>query len=418
MRPSVEPDSEAPPASHVLWAREQSQALLLGGAGGRCSASTPPSLLPALPRFLLADCILRPWAMSAAAALVARLHYLGPTTLTASSHESSHEASCVAALSFTGGVLAVRQVRVSRCLSDWLTGRLLLVSSRGPIAPLLVVDSLDGSLPQSWCVWHCGSGCIRPSGIVYNRRWIIKNESISRGMLCIWDLQGADEHPAAATCLTCAPPAAEFREQMHVNWRLCVRVDTSSEGEVVEANLLDDEDEAALFVVKDYPKTSVVFVDIRESHSTGKLCVKSRLRGCRGVQNQVLHSGKHPVMLSVLIPPDSHPRYMLIDAETGVLLRKCQSWPHKVDSRHFVEVTHHNSRLEVFSTEDLTKPCHVIRNDTRLEFMCGGDGHIAFLEEDNRIDVVDAISGSLTLSLSVRPGFCEHSFRFYVVPAA
>ncbi|KAH3757402.1 extracellular response kinase [Pelomyxa schiedti] len=161
-------------------------------------------------------------------------------------------------------------------------------------------------------------------------------------------------------------------------------------------------------------------VDIRETYSSGTLCIKERRRGFRRLAYKVFCSELHKMIAPMYQPPYKQPSFELRaiepDRRKHKILRQCRSEPHKVDTHHFVEVTHRNHRLEVFSTDDMEHPCNVIHNTTRISFVCGG-GLIAFLDENDRIDLVDAVSGTLVLSWPVPSDFEQETFTMWVVGA-
>ncbi|KAH3722776.1 hypothetical protein Pelo_18519 [Pelomyxa schiedti] len=133
---------------------------------------------------------------------------------------------------------------------------------------------------------------------------------------------------------------------------------------------------------------------------------------------KILHSDSHKAITLMCIGPEGNQAHDIrsLGPRSHKVLRKCKSAPHKVDSRHFVEVTHCNHRLEVFSTEDFVHPCNVIHNETRIGFQCAA-GLIAFLEEDDKFVIVDAVTGTVVLSQPVPSDFevIEESFTLFSV---
>ncbi|KAH3731399.1 hypothetical protein Pelo_17768 [Pelomyxa schiedti] len=153
---------------------------------------------------------------------------------------------------------------------------------------------------------------------------------------------------------------------------------------------------------------AVTVVDIKETHSSGKLCIKEKLKGHFCLPG-IMHSSDKKAIVAM-----SKYSIQSLTPTCHKVLKTCKSQPHRIDSWHFVEVTHCNHRLEVFSTDDLVHPCTVIHNRTRIGFQCGG-GFIVFLEEDDRLVFVDALTGTVVLNQPVPSGFKEDTLRIWPV---
>ncbi|KAH3757403.1 hypothetical protein Pelo_10831 [Pelomyxa schiedti] len=382
------------PPSFALRARDQFLALGAAVYSARCGARSPGRCLA--PALLAAE-IGRRWVLSRppAAAVVLRLRCETICTSGAGWVSYDREVFWVVTFSGTGGVIDVEPWGASSgtCLG-WLTANLAVVlvghmTSPGAMGFPMVMDCsspVGGSVAACRLPWICSTR----QGFVCNNKWALRT---SDDELCLSILDLTTVSSGKCTKL----PVVHAGRTQFVTW-----VDFVGRGG----------DEAALGV-----PWEIWIIDIRESYSTGKLCVKECLTGFGTIRGRILTSDSHQMIVPVThIAGRSRKATWTLNPTPHSVVRKCRSEPHKVDTHHFVEVTHRNHRLEVFSTGDMEHPCNVIHNTTRISFVCGG-GLIAFLEENDRIDLVDALSGTLVLTLPVPSNFNEETFTMWVVGA-
>ncbi|KAH3714486.1 hypothetical protein Pelo_19004 [Pelomyxa schiedti] len=312
--------------------------------------------------------------MSKQRAVVAGLDYRGPTSSTAAAAACGGGAVFwVVALSATGGVVDVAPWGVNGCMG-WLSDT--LVGVKGSCAwgqSHVVIDCRD---PEGLWV-ACEMPRMRCGGFACNSKWALQmTTERSHVMICALDqgLKTVDLNLYLADA----------------QW-ICLTDRDSDEAAIC---WWEGEDEA------------VTFVDIKETHSSGKLCIKEKLKGHFCLPG-IMHSSDKKAIIAM-----SKYSIQSLTPTCHKVLKMCKSQPHKVDSRHFVEVTHCNHRLEVFSTDDLVHPCTVIHNRTRIGFQCGG-GFIVFLEEDDSLVFVDALTGTVVLNQPVPSGFKEDTLRIW-----
>ncbi|KAH3766000.1 hypothetical protein Pelo_2149 [Pelomyxa schiedti] len=391
-----------PAADARVSARGQLLALCAGASVPRCGRGSPARGLPAA---VVADSIGRPWALSLAAVVVASLQY------------PAHNCTLcwLVPLSHTWGLLGPPAVvPASAYFLSWMSPRLVMLyktqnhvlaysSGEGGAYDLKTVGTLNSDM-----------GMYLENGFVCNCKWAIRVEE-SNCLLAIWKLDV--DFPLSDKFQF----RLEFRERSTGEVKKgvpCTNVDSRAMEEVnCRFQWVDftdgGEDEAALCVAKGKKEGFLLVIDILKTYQTGRLFVKERYRGYRRLEKKILCSYKYPVIVSLPRPPEGSPCYELRSLKPHKTLRKCQSQPHKVDSRHFMEVSSKDRTwLEVFSTEDLQKPCHVFRNDSWTSFVCSGDGFIAFLDEEQRIEIADALSGTVIVSIPVPPDYQDDTFQF------
>ncbi|KAH3765241.1 hypothetical protein Pelo_2899 [Pelomyxa schiedti] len=362
------PEHTAPPPSRVLAARDQFVALGAGLLVPRCGRLSPAR---ALHPSLLADHIGRPWVVPSAVVL-----RLG-------------DGCWAVEFSHTGGVLGVSTWALAVGVAGWLSANLVAVY--GPnIDSMVLRVGREAVATSSVCVLF--DGFLNPgTGIVCNSKWGLAIAG-DGGVLMILMKDGDSNlsSPEASYCSSV--------DGFKLLW-----VDFTQE---------KNTDEAAISASRGV-ENFLLLIDIKETHSSGTLRVKRKYLASRNFKGSVLFSDKHKFILPKCISTKTTFHYEIRSLLPHQVLRKCTSEPHKVDSRHFVEVTTCNHNLEVFSTDDFVNPCNVIHNETRVAFLCGA-GFIAFLDEDGRIDIVDALTGNVVLSQPGFPGF-QHSFALWHV---
>ncbi|KAH3758957.1 hypothetical protein Pelo_9174 [Pelomyxa schiedti] len=367
--PVVSIRSTTAPPTHCLWARDQflalSAAAVLGRCGGR--ACCPARWLPCS---LAADAIGRRWVMQRHRAVSVRLRLQ-------SLEYRLDTAFWIVVLSETGGALDV---------APWRVGGYRLW-----LSDTMVVDCSDPGAP-AWAGLSVPAG--KDTALCCNSKWILR---VGEAHLTICGVDAiaaavARRRPGGTGDDAWPSVTLDMRDFDVPKPKSILWVNSTSTGDL---------DEVAVCLNQVSGGALLLFVDIKESYSSGTLCIKERLQ-CFRTTKKMLHSDTHRAIALMYHGKAASPlTYDLrsLGPNSHKVLRKCKSTPHKVDSRHFVEVTDCNHRLEVFSTEDLVHPCNVIHNETRIGFQCGS-GIIAFLEDD-RFVIVDAVTGSLVLSQPV-----------------
>ncbi|KAH3764127.1 hypothetical protein Pelo_4002 [Pelomyxa schiedti] len=353
-----------PPAYHVLWARDQFVALCSGGIVGRCASVSP---LRVIPHHVLCHEIGRNWIMGVRDSVVV------------GSRDSVYrqvEATWFVSVSHTLGVVDVE--RQTKMCTKFIYGWVDRDHFAAPVPVELPSHSVIAELEteQEVARWD-GTFDTRNASMVRNKRWQLVYAA-DRKSFPMWP------RPKPLTgSSTGRRPSMQFP----------VRV--VSIGELEAVNWIDvmvgrhSGNSAVVSVTKRGGNRALWIVDLAKTYQQGVFSIIQEFHA--DTCYSFYWSDKYTFLAApqVFRVPCQRDIF-LVNLETNNVIRKCTSFPIKVDECHFCEFDCGTDTLRVFSNADgWVAPCSVFHlADTAFKV----DNGLIAVQRRDYIALLDALT--------------------------